>query len=51
MRKKVKRDRITLRLDNHSEQQINDIFFRYVVGEDFKFAKTDVEFSVNAEYG
>ena len=50
MQKKLKGTEITLRLDNHSERQINDVFFKYVVGDDFKFAKTDVRIQL-AEYG
>jgi DNA-binding transcriptional ArsR family regulator len=48
--KEMKGTEITLRLNNRSERQINDIFFKYVIGDDFKFAKTDVRIQL-AEYG
>ncbi len=39
-----------LRLNNLSERQINDVFLKYVVGDDFKFTKTEVRIEL-AEYG
>ncbi len=41
---------ITLQLNNHSQRQVNDIFLKYVVGDDFKFTKTEVRVEL-AEYG
>ena len=37
-------------MNNLSERQINDVFLKYVVGDDFKFTKTEVRIEL-AEYG
>ncbi len=48
--KQIKGTEIVLRLNNLSERQINDVFLKYVVGDDFKFTKTEVRIEL-AEYG
>lgn len=48
--KQIKGTEVVLRLNNLSERQINDVFLKYVVGDDFKFTKTEVRIEL-AEYG
>lgn len=41
---------IILRINNQSKNQINDLFLKYVKGDNFEFSKTDVRIEL-AEFG